>query len=159
MTESLDTLFGPPVGYALALVWGALWGSFYNVMVVWGTGRRASLVRPGSHCLECGTPIRAYDNIPLVSYLVLRGRCRACGARFSPRYFVIEALSAGLAVLLYGRVVGHGAAEAPLLGRLAVFLIYEKLAGLLLVLSAIDLEKLIIPDRITYPAIPVFMAL
>jgi leader peptidase (prepilin peptidase) / N-methyltransferase len=159
MAEALETLFGPPVGYVLAFVWGALWGSFSNVMVVWGTGRRASLVRPASHCLACGTPIKAFDNIPLVSYLVLRGRCRACGARFSPRYFVIEALGAGLAVLLYWQIVVRGPAESPLLGRLAVFLVYEKLAGLLVVLSAIDLEQLIIPDRITYPAIPVAMAL
>jgi leader peptidase (prepilin peptidase)/N-methyltransferase len=158
MAEALETLFGPPVGYVLAFVWGALWGSFYNVMVVWGTGRRASLVRPASHCLECQTPIRAWDNIPLVSYLVLRGRCRACGARFSPRYFVIEAATAGLTLLLYWHVVA-AAPEAPLPGRLAVFLLYEKFAGLLVVLSAIDLELLIIPDRITYPAIPAAMAL
>ena len=159
MSETLQALFGPPVGYVLASVWGALWGSFYNVMVVWGTGRRASLVRPASHCLACGTPIRAYDNIPLVSYLVLRGHCRTCGARFSPRYFVIEALSAGLAVLLYWRVVGDPLAGGSLLAQVAQFLIYEKFAGLLVVLSAIDLEKLIIPDRLTYPTIPVAAAL
>jgi leader peptidase (prepilin peptidase) / N-methyltransferase len=159
VSEALQDLFAAPVGYVLAFVWGALWGSFYNVMVVWGTGKRASLVRPASHCLSCGAPIKAYDNIPLVSYLLLRGRCRACGARFSARYFVIEALAAGLALLLYWRVVLHAGPEAPLLGRLAVFLIYEKFAGLLLVLAAIDLEQLIIPDRITYPAIPIFMGL
>jgi leader peptidase (prepilin peptidase)/N-methyltransferase len=159
VTSTLEVLFGPPVGYVLAFVWGALWGSFYNVVVVWGTGRRASLVTPASHCLECGAPIRAYDNIPLVSYLVLRGRCRDCGARFSPRYFVVEALSAGLALLLYWRFVTGAAADGPLLGRMAQFLIYEKFAGLLVVLSAIDLEKLIIPDRLTYPSIPVAAAL
>jgi leader peptidase (prepilin peptidase) / N-methyltransferase len=159
VTATLQALFGPPTGYVLAFVWGALWGSFYNVVVVWGTGRRASLVTPASHCLACGAPIRAYDNIPLVSYVVLRGRCRACGGRFSPRYFVIEALGAGLAVLLYWHVVVGGPAEGSLLGRVAQFLIYEKFAGLLVVLSAIDLEKLIIPDRLTYPSIPCAAAL
>jgi leader peptidase (prepilin peptidase)/N-methyltransferase len=159
VTETLEALFGPPVGYVLAFVWGALWGSFYNVVVVWGTGRRASLVRPASHCLACGTAIRAYDNIPLVSYLVLRGRCRACGERFSPRYFVIEALGAGLALLLYWRVVADPAVGGSLLVRVAQFLIYEKFAGLLIVLSAIDVEKMIIPDRLTYPSIPVAAAL
>ena len=159
MSTMLEDLAGPPVGYLLAFVWGALWGSFYNVAVVWGTGRRASLVKPASHCLACGAPIRFYDNLPLVSYLVLRGRCRACGARFSPRYLVIEALGAGLALLLYWRFVAGAAADGSLPARLAQFVVYEKFAGLLLVISAIDLEKLIIPDRITYPSIPLAMAL
>jgi leader peptidase (prepilin peptidase)/N-methyltransferase len=159
VNEALATLLGPPAGYVFALVWGAVWGSFYNVVIVFGEGRRASLVRPGSHCLACGTPIRFYDNIPILSYLILRGRCRACGARFSPRYVIVEVLAALLAVALYWRFVVADVLGAPFVMRLAWFLVYEKLAGLLLVLSAIDLTTLLIPDKITYPSIPVMAAL
>jgi leader peptidase (prepilin peptidase)/N-methyltransferase len=159
VNEALATILGPPVGYVLAFVWGALWGSFYNVVIVYGEGRRSSIVRPGSHCLACGTPIRCYDNIPILSYLLLRGRCRACGARFSSRYLVIELIAALLSLALYWRFVAADLLGAPFVLRLAWFLAYEKLAGLLLVLSAIDLTQLIIPDRLTYPAIPVMAAL
>jgi leader peptidase (prepilin peptidase)/N-methyltransferase len=158
VSASLEILFGPPLGYVFAAVWGALWGSFYNVVIVYGLGRRQSLITPASHCLACHTPIKFYDNVPLLSYLVLRGRCRACGARFSSRYFVVEALAAGLTTLLYWRFVAASPHGGDLVLRLGHFLIYEKFAGLLLVLSAIDLELLIIPDRLTYPSIPAAMA-
>jgi leader peptidase (prepilin peptidase)/N-methyltransferase len=159
MNEALATLLGPPCGYVLAFVWGALWGSFYNVVIVFGEGRRASLLRPGSHCLGCGAPIRFYDNIPILSYVLLRGRCRTCGSRFSARYLVVEGLAALLSVALYWRFVAADVVGAAFVLRLAWFLVYEKLAGLLVVLSAIDLARLLIPDRLTYPAIPVMAAL
>jgi len=159
MNEALATVLGPPYGYGLAFVWGALWGSFYNVVIVFGEGRRASLLRPGSHCLGCGAPIRWYDNIPIVSYLVLRGRCRSCGSRFSARYLVVESLAALLSLALYWRFVVADVMGAAFVLRLVWFLVYEKLAGLLIVLSAIDLGRLLIPDRLTYPSIPVMAAL
>ena len=82
----LAQLFAPPWGYVIAFVWGALWGSFYNVLIVFGEKRRASLIKPASHCLGCGTAIKAYDNIPIVSYLLLRGRCRRCKTRFQLKH-------------------------------------------------------------------------
>jgi len=143
----------------LAFVWGAVWGSFHNVVIVWGLGQRQSLVFPGSHCLSCGTPIKPWDNIPILSYLVLRGRCRACHERFSVRYFIVELLGALLALGLYARVVLPGCTEQEFWGRLATFIVYEKLAGFLVVVSAIDIESLLIPNRLTYPAIPLAMVL
>src|SRR5215831_9696329 len=98
MDESA-TFLTSPLATAAAAVFGAVWGSFFNVCIA-RIPRRESVVRPGSRCLSCQAPIRAADNVPLLSYLLLRGRCRACGARFSARYPVVEALSAVMAGLL-----------------------------------------------------------
>jgi len=67
-------------------------GSFLNVCI-YRMGREQSIVRPPSHCTACNKPIRWYDNIPLLSYLLLRGACRDCGAKFSFRYFFVELLT------------------------------------------------------------------
>src|SRR5918997_863734 len=75
-------------------LFGALVGSFLNV-VAHRVPLGESIVSPGSRCPGCGAPVRPYDNIPVVSWLVLRGRCRDCGTRISPRYPVVEALSVG----------------------------------------------------------------
>src|SRR5215471_14966339 len=99
MDESV-ALLTSPVATAGAVLFGAVWGSFFNVCIA-RVPRRESVLRPGSHCLSCQAPIRAWDNIPVISYIILRGRCRACGARFSVRYPLVEALSAALAGLLW----------------------------------------------------------
>jgi leader peptidase (prepilin peptidase)/N-methyltransferase len=85
-------------------LFGLLFGSFANV-VVWRLPRGESIVRPGSYCPSCDTPLAWYDNIPLLSYALLRGRCRACHAPISRRYPAVEAVSGGLFVVagvLYG---------------------------------------------------------
>src|SRR3712207_5371337 len=81
-------------------LFGAVIGSFLNV-VAHRVPRGESLVSPGSRCPECGAPVRPYDNVPVVSWLVLRGRCRNCGAPISPRYPLIELVTA----LVFGAVV------------------------------------------------------
>jgi leader peptidase (prepilin peptidase)/N-methyltransferase len=87
-------LVGPPVWFWLvaAFLFGLVFGSFGNV-VIWRLPRRESLSYPGSHCPECDTPINWYDNVPLLSWLLLRGRCRSCGMPISPRYPLVELLS------------------------------------------------------------------
>ncbi|MBF0569512.1 MAG: prepilin peptidase, partial [Candidatus Omnitrophica bacterium] len=82
------------------LILGAVTGSFLNVCIV-RLPREESIVAPGSHCLKCGKPVRWFDNIPLISYILLQGKCRDCGAKFSIRYFLIELLTAGLFGGLY----------------------------------------------------------
>src|SRR5919202_1890554 len=74
-------------------LFGAVIGSFLNV-VIHRLPLGESLVSPGSHCPRCGSPVRARDNVPVLSWLLLRGRCRDCGASISPRYPVVEALTA-----------------------------------------------------------------
>src|SRR5438552_4068015 len=95
--------FGLPLAFfaVAALVFGLLVGSFLNV-VIYRVPRGESIVYPGSHCGSCGVPVRPYDNIPLLSYALLRGRCRFCQAKISPIYPAVELLTGLLffAVLL-----------------------------------------------------------
>src|ERR1051325_10662775 len=114
-------------------------GSFLNV-VIWRVPRKLSVVRPPSHCPQCETPIRPSDNIPVVSWLVLSGKCRQCGNPIPVRYPLVEA---GCGVLFAVVAVRFGASWA-----LPAYLI---LAAALLAISLIDLEHFIVPDRITAP--------
>jgi leader peptidase (prepilin peptidase)/N-methyltransferase len=84
---------------AFAFVFGACLGSFLNVLIA-RFPRGESLFWPGSRCGQCGQPVRWYDNIPLLSYWILRGRCRHCGLRFSARYFCVELATALAGVCL-----------------------------------------------------------
>src|SRR5215210_3645232 len=123
-----------------ALLFGLLIGSFLNV-VAWRLPRRESLVRPRSKCPACGVQLSALDNVPLLSWLVLRGRCRRCGEPISARYPIVEAATG----LLYVAVVL--AADGP----------RELLLGLLLVtflvpIVLIDLDHRRIPNVLTGPA-------
>jgi len=151
----LEPLVGSASAYVLAFVLGALLGSFANVCIL-RIPRGQSIVRPPSHCGSCGAPVRWYDNLPIVSYLLLRGRCRACGVSFSPRYLFVE-LATGLLVLaLYQLCVGQHAVTEDLPLRLARFGVYTLFTLTLVVITFIDLDHKKIPDRITYPGIPLF---
>lgn len=122
---------------AFAGVLGAVFGSFLNV-VAYRLPRRESLVRPASRCPACETPIRPYDNIPVLSWLFLRGRCRSCSAPISARYPLVEALTAALCV---GAVLaGGGAAKVAL---------HVVLILLLVPIALIDLEHRVIPNKLT----------
>ena len=121
-------------------VLGLLVGSFLNV-VIYRLPRGQSLNRPRSHCPSCGTPIRPYDNVPVVSWLLLRGRCRSCGAPISPRYPLVEALTgAGFVAVALTRGVNDD---------LAVWLPF---AAMLIAVAGIDLDHRIIPNKILLPA-------
>jgi leader peptidase (prepilin peptidase) / N-methyltransferase len=119
---------------------GACIGSFLNV-VIWRLPRRESLVHPGSHCPRCDRAIRWYDNLPVVSWLLLRGRCRACRAPIAWRYPGVELLTAFLFVL--AALEFH---DRPFAGTQIALL----LAGLVAV-TFIDIDHRIIPDAITKP--------
>src|SRR5258708_18012913 len=84
----------------MAVVFGAVVGSFLNV-VIWRLPRRQSVAFPGSHCPNCEHPLAAWENIPFVSFLVLRARCRQCRKPISWRYFLVELLTAGVFLSLY----------------------------------------------------------
>ncbi len=131
----------PPAAWVLTLGLGAIVGSFLNVCIH-RLPRRESVVTPASRCPRCATPIRWYDNIPLVSFLVLRGRCRACKAAISWRYPLVEATTVLLFLLAWTRF------GLTLEGARAAIL-----ASALLVVALIDLDHRIIPDRVTLPGI------
>ncbi|HEX3694247.1 MAG TPA: prepilin peptidase [Polyangia bacterium] len=143
-----------PVAIALAGLLGAVWGSFFNVCIA-RVPLGQSVVRPASRCMSCGTAVRPVDNIPIVSYLLLRGRCRSCGTGFSPRYALVEALMGGLSALLFWKAVTLDVDGAVAI-RLARFALYFAFCGTLVVLSFIDLDTKLLPDVITLPAIPIF---
>ena len=130
-----------PLVIAYAFVLGAVVGSFLNV-VIHRVPRRRSIVRPASACPACGAAIAWYDNLPIVSWIVLRGRCRRCGGRIALRYPLVEAAAGVLAVL---GVTSYGL--EPVTVEVVVF------AWTSLALGLIDLEHQILPDVMTYPAI------
>ncbi len=126
----------------LAALLGACVGSFLNV-VAWRLPRGESLLWPGSHCPRCGTPLAWFENLPLLGWLALRGRCRHCGAGIGLRYPLVELLTAGLWVAaLAARPGTMGPQPQPLLLLLAGWL----LLSWLIPLSLIDLDHLWLPE-------------
>jgi leader peptidase (prepilin peptidase)/N-methyltransferase len=111
-------------------------GSFLNV-VAFRLPRGESLVRPGSHCPSCGAAVRPYDNVPVLSWLWLRGRCRGCGERISPRYPLVEAVTA----VLFVAVLAVKGVDLDALPGLA-------LVAMLVPTTLIDLEYRIIPNAL-----------
>jgi leader peptidase (prepilin peptidase) / N-methyltransferase len=125
-------------------LFGLVFGSFLTV-VVYRVPRRQSIVAPRSACPACGAEIRPRDNIPVLSYLLLRGRCRACGARISPRYLFLEVATA---LLFAGASLRFHAAYKA--GLLALFF------AVMLAIAVIDVERRIVPNRIVYPSLVLF---
>ncbi len=125
---------------AFAMVVGLTIGSFLNV-VVYRLPRGESLAVPGSHCPRCGSAVRAYDNVPVLSWVMLRGRCRNCHEPISARYPLVELTSAVLAVAVV--LVKHTWAERAL-GLVLV--------AILIPVALIDYDERIIPNKITLPA-------
>jgi leader peptidase (prepilin peptidase)/N-methyltransferase len=123
----------------VAGVYGLLVGSFLNV-VIWRVPRHESIVKPRSHCPNCDAPITARDNVPVVSWLLLGGKCRHCGEPISVQYPLVELLT-GVLFFAVGAKYAHSWA-------LPAFLV---LTAALIAISVIDLEHFIIPNRIVYP--------
>lgn len=128
----------------LIFILGTALGSFINV-VIYRLPRGRSVVRPRSRCPHCQTPIQPRDNIPLLSFLVLRGRCRACRAPIGWRYPLVEAAAGLLLAALWVRFAPHRM-WAPLTAG-AVFSL------MLLAIFVIDLDHQIVPNAITYPGL------
>jgi leader peptidase (prepilin peptidase)/N-methyltransferase len=120
-------------------LFGLAVGSFLNV-VIWRVPRKESVVRPPSHCPTCDEPIRAWDNIPVVSWVALRGRCRQCGGHIPARYPMVELVTAALFAGAALRFRTNWVLPAYLLFFAA-----------LLAISVIDLEHYIVPNRIIWP--------
>ena len=144
---------------ALGFLFGTFIGSFLNVCIH-RLARNESVVLPPSRCYSCGTQVQWYDNLPVVSYLVLGGRCRWCAAPFSIRYLLLEVLVGVLSALVMWWAFSDPAAPAPWLLVLGVpDGVARAIAGaailalvyLLVVASFIDLEHTIIPDELTKP--------
>jgi leader peptidase (prepilin peptidase)/N-methyltransferase len=131
----------------IAALLGAVVGSFLNV-VAYRLPRGESLATPGSRCPSCETPIKPYDNVPVLGWLWLRGRCRNCGARISVRYPLVEAATA---LLCAGVVLADGTSPAAALGIALVLTLVP--------IALIDFDRQIIPNAITAPAAVLAVAL
>ncbi len=118
-------------------VLGAIFGSFLNV-VIHRLPRHESVVSPASHCPGCDRPVRPYDNIPILSWLLLRGHCRGCGEPISPRYPLVEA---GTAAPCVGAVLAHDSVSSIALSIALILIVVPA--------AVIDLEHRIIPNKIT----------
>lgn len=129
-----------------AFLFGLIIGSFLNV-VIHRVPRGESIVRPRSHCPACDRQIAGYDNIPLLSYVVLRARCRHCGAHISAQYFIVELLT-GVTFAALTAVFGPGLALAK----------YSIFAALMISLMVIDLNERLLPDALTFPGMAVGLA-
>jgi len=132
---------------SFAFIFGAVVGSFLNVCI-FRIPAKTSIIKPLSQCPHCHHPVRFYDNIPLISYIVLRGKCRDCEGKISWRYPLVELVTAILSVLLFLRF-----------GFTINFLIYFIFTAVLIVITFIDIDHQIIPDVLTLPGIPIFFLL
>ncbi len=138
-----------------ALLFGLLIGSFLNVCIARMPEDR-SVVWPGSACPSCGTPIKAYDNVPVLAWIWLRGRCRACGTSISALYPVVELLTGLVAWLIFRRVLPTP--EHVDTAHLVAFVVYFLFAALLIAQTFIDVRHYIIPDELSIYAIPFAVA-
>lgn len=138
----LDTLLIISIGLI-----GAMVGSFLNV-VIYRVPRGESIVLPASHCPACDAPIKPYDNIPVISYLMLRGKCRSCGVRISWRYPAVE--------LLMGLLWALAASRFGLSVSLPAALYF---ISVLVAITFIDIDHQIIPNKIVFPSIAVGLVL
>lgn len=129
------------MGLLFSFILGTVVGSFLNVCIH-RLPREKSIVSPSSHCPHCGTPIHFYDNIPLISFILLRGKCRACKGPISIRYPLVELLMGLFSLVLFFRY-----------GISALYLIYFIFFASLTVVSFVDLSHRIIPDVISLPGI------
>ncbi len=132
--------------YIVVFLFGLCIGSFLNVCI-YRIPERKSIVFPSSQCPKCGASIRFYDNLPVIGWLLLRGRCRDCGDRISWRYPVVELLTGSF-----------GLAIAVKFGLTIPAVIYFIFTIALIVITFIDIDHRIIPDRITLPGIPLAFA-
>ena len=129
----------PALEIAFIALLGAILGSFLNV-VIHRLPLGQSLASPGSRCPSCGAPIAPYDNVPVLSWLLLRGRCRHCGASISPRYPIVELLTA----VAFAAVVAVRGFDDDLLLELPF-------VACLIALAGIDLDHKLLPNKIVYP--------
>jgi leader peptidase (prepilin peptidase) / N-methyltransferase len=145
----METLFA-----IYAVILGLIVGSFFNVLI-WRLPRHESIVRPSSHCPRCNRPIRPWENIPVISFLLLRGKCRGCGIHIPLQYPLVELATGAAALILWYTVASSLSSNA----FHDVHIALQCFALLLMVpITAIDLRHYIIPDAITYPLFGVAVA-
>ncbi len=133
---------------AFAVSFGLIWGSFLNV-VIYRVPRGMSVSHPPSHCPGCGKPVKPYDNIPVLSYVLLRGKARCCKTPMSPRYPLVELIGGGLSLAVLEVIVVQLDGGTPLLRAAAIYLTAFGASLALVAAAFIDAEHMFLPDGIT----------
>ena len=139
--ELTKVLNDPLILFIISFIFGTFLGSFLNVCI-YRVPNGISIIHPRSHCISCKTPLRFYNNIPVISFLLLRGRCKNCRAKISPRYLIVEILSGIICVLSVWKF-----------GITLQTFFYVIFLFCLVVVTFIDIEHMIIPNAITIPGI------
>ena len=156
--RELEDLALSPIAYGFAIVLGLIWGSFANVCIYRWPAKQ-SVIKPPSHCSACKAPIRWHDNLPIVSWLWLRGKCRACKAQFSARYLLVEVLTGALFGLAWWWTIAANQLFEPLDLRLLRFAIAAAFCFVMVVITFIDLDHKLILNKVTIPSMVVFYLL
>ncbi len=143
----IDDILSPSMVAAACALFGLLIGSFLNV-VIWRVPRGESVVKPGSHCPTCNTALGALDNVPLLSWLILRGRCRHCAVRIPVRYPAVELVTAAIFAVIGSRFYDSWAIFG-----------YLVLGAGLLALSVIDLDHMLLPNKVIFPTAAIVVVL
>jgi len=133
-----------------AFAFGAIWGSFFNV-AIYRWPREMSVVRPPSTCPSCGARVAARYNVPILGYLLLRGKAACCGVPLSARYPTVEALSGVLCLAIAQRYIVSAIDETPLWIASLTALAYFAFVGGLIIATFVDLEFMEIPDEVSLP--------
>jgi leader peptidase (prepilin peptidase)/N-methyltransferase len=132
----------------LVIVSGLMLGSFFNV-IIWRLPRGESIVFPGSHCPSCNHPIRPWENIPLLSFVLLRGKCAGCRAPIPWLFPAVEALTSCAAVILYYRFITPAVSQPPTAAGIVALVLQLSSLLVLVPVAVIDMRHYIIPDSIT----------
>lgn len=149
MSETLYAAELPPLVVQLsAFILGSIWGSFFNV-AIYRWPREMSVIHPPSRCPACETPIPPWRNIPIVSYLLQSGRAACCGARMSPRYLMVEALSGALALAVAEQYVVRAEPGTPLFAAGLQAALFFAFVGGLVIATFVDFEWMEIPDEVS----------
>lgn len=138
------SMFIEPQIYFIVFIYGLCVGSFLNVCI-FRIPESLSIIKPRSSCPRCKTPIKSYDNLPVLSYLILKGKCRTCKLPISPRYPLTELFTGVMWLFTYMKF-----------GFSTEFFVYVVFISVLIVITFIDLDHQIIPDIISLPGIPIF---
>lgn len=138
-----------PTMRIFAFIWGALWGSFGNVVIYRLPQEGMSVVSPGSRCGTCEAPIAWYDNIPILSYILLRGRCRKCKTGYSMRYMLVEIICGILSFSLYMAYAVKPMLQGAGLEVIAMWLLWFAFCWGLVIITFTDLDWWFIPDEIS----------
>lgn len=147
-----------PLPEIYAVLFGLILGSFFNVLI-WRLPRGESIVTPRSRCPGCGRPIRAIENIPIISYLALRGRCAGCAATISIRYPIVEAITGALALGAWLAVLEPAIAAQQPWWSIAHRAVQVAVLLLMVPVTFIDIDHYIIPNSFTIPGLAIGAAL